>query len=101
MKKICFSALALLAAIVGFTGLAIARPLTAGLLPDLRTVVPQHLGIMNEHQRDILRFSNGVANTGDGDWRMRPEFTLADPTQSQKAIQEILDANGNVVAKKE
>lgn len=68
-----------------------------GLLPDLRTVVPLHLQIVNEHQREILRFSNGVANTGAGDWRMRPEFPLADISEPQKAIQEILDVDRNVV----
>jgi len=66
----------------------------SGLLPDLQTVVPQHLQIVNEHQREVLRFSNGVANTGAGDWRMRPEFPLADTNQPQRAIQEILDING-------
>lgn len=68
-----------------------------GLYPDLRTVVPQHLQIVNKGAREILRFSNGIANTGDGPWRMRPEFPISDSFQTQNAIQEILDANGNVV----
>jgi hypothetical protein len=67
-----------------------------GLLPDLRTIVPLHLQIVNAHQRDILRFSNGIANTGPGHWRMRPRFPVSG-TGTQDAIQEILDANGNVV----
>jgi hypothetical protein len=67
------------------------------LLPDLRTVVPQHLQLMNKQQREILRFSNGVANTGDGPWQMRPEFPATDPTQPQKAIQQILGSDGSVV----
>lgn len=77
-----------------------ARQSKTGLLPDLRTVVPQHLQVVNEHQREILRFSNGIANTGSGDWRMRPELPLADPLKPQKAIQEILDAAGGVVEEK-
>lgn len=52
-----------------------------GLLPDLRTVVPQHLQLVNDHQREVLRFSNAIANTGDGPWRMRPKFPLADQSQ--------------------
>ena len=68
------------------------------LNPDLQTVVPKHLNLVNEHQTEVLRFSNGIANTGAGDWRMRPEFPLADETQVQRAIQELLDAEGNVVS---
>lgn len=30
---------------------AVAAAPSVGLLPDLQTVVPQHLGIVNEHQR--------------------------------------------------
>ena len=66
----------------------------SGLYPDLRTVVPTHLQIVNQQQRDILRFSNGIANTGDGPWALRPE-TQGDVTN---AIQEIRDADGNVVS---
>lgn len=68
------------------------------LLPDMRTVVPQHVQVVNEHQRELIRFSNGVANTGAGDWRMRPEFPLDESTGTQDAIQELLDAAGNVAA---
>lgn len=64
---------------------------TAGLeanLPDLRTVVPRHLQVVNEHQRELLRFSNGIANTGNGPWALRPKHTLGlQPTTT--AIQEI------------
>lgn len=69
-------------------------------LPDLRTVVPLHLQIVNKQQREILRFSNGVANTGTGPWRMRPRFPAGSTSQTQDAIQEILDAHGNVVEEK-
>jgi hypothetical protein len=76
-------------------GAASAAPRTAGLLPDIRTVVPAHLQIVNSQQRDILRFSNGIANTGAGDWRMRPQILSS--ANIQNAVQEILDANRNVV----
>jgi hypothetical protein len=60
--------------------------------PDLRTVVPAHLNLVNEHQRDLLRFSNGIANTGGGPWAMRPENELGSaPTTT--AIQEIRSSN--------
>jgi hypothetical protein len=64
-----------------------------GLYPDIQTVVPRHLQLVNSQQREILRFSNGIANTGDGPWALRPEH-VGDVTN---AIQEIRDANGNVV----
>ena len=34
--------------------------------PDLRTVVPDHLNFVNQQQKEFLRFSNGIANTGPG-----------------------------------
>ena len=60
--------------------------------PDLRTVVPTHLNLVNEHQRDLLRFSNGIANTGGGPWAMRPENELGS-TPTTTAIQEIRSSN--------
>ena len=71
-----------------------------GLLPDIRTVVPQHIQLVNDHQRDVLRFSNGIANSGEGPWRMRPAFPLSGTSGTQDALQEILDANGNIVQEK-
>jgi hypothetical protein len=59
------------------------------LYPDMRTVVPQHLNLVNEHQRDLLRFSNGIANTGGGPWAMRPDPPLDQATDTTTAIQEI------------
>jgi hypothetical protein len=59
------------------------------LYPDMRTVVPQHLNLVNEHQRDLLRFSNGIANTGGGPWAMRPDPPLDQATDVTTAIQEI------------
>jgi hypothetical protein len=53
------------------------------------------------NKRELLRFSNGIANLGDGPWRMRPEFPdNLDPSQTQGAIQELLDStdsSGSVV----
>jgi hypothetical protein len=64
---------------------------TTGLeanLPDLRTVVPRQVQLVNAQQRDILRFSNGIANTGPGPWALRPKHTLGlQPTTT--AIQEV------------
>src|SRR5687768_395313 len=37
--------------------LSSALPASA-LIPDLQTVVPQHLQVVRAHQRDLLRFSN-------------------------------------------
>jgi len=81
-----------LAGLVALPGLA-AKPSGGGLYPDLQTVVPLHLSMMNQQQRDILRFSNGIANTGDGPWALRPDFQ---PTVTN-AIQEIRNASGSVV----
>jgi hypothetical protein len=49
---------------------------TTGLVPDMRTVVPQHVQLVNAGQQEILRFSNGIANTGVGGWALRPEPAL-------------------------
>ena len=77
--------------------IAAARPsVGAGLLPDMRTVVPAHLNLVNEHQRDLLRFSNGVANTGSGPWALRPEpsieYAKANNLSEVSAVQEIRDS---------
>jgi len=71
-----------------------------GLLPNLQTVVPKHLGIQNKHQRELLRFTNGIANRGAGPWRMRPEPPPGTDTLVTTAVQEILDANGQIVCEK-
>jgi hypothetical protein len=65
----------------------------AGLLPDLRTVVPAHLQLVNEHQQETLRFSNGIANTGPGPWALRPDPPLSDAVDTVSAVQEIRDSN--------
>jgi hypothetical protein len=76
------------------TGVAGGAQTSAALYPDLQTVVPRHLGIQNQQQHDYLRFSNGIANTGDGPWALRPEHVGG----VTNAIQEIRDADGNVVS---
>jgi hypothetical protein len=65
---------------------------TGGLLPDLRTVVPTHLQLVNEHQQETLRFSNGIANTGAGPWALRPEPPLEQAVDTTTAVQEIRDS---------
>ncbi len=64
-----------------------------GLLPDMRTVVPQHVQLVNSQQREILRFSNGIANTGPGPWALRPDPPLSSATTTVSAIQEIRTNN--------
>ncbi len=70
---------------------------TTGLLPDLRTVVPQHLQIVMRHGRETLRFSNGIANTGAGPLHLRPERPVDGTNGTQNAIQDVFDGAGNVV----
>lgn len=87
------------AALTGVLLLAFQGAPSAGtaLLPDLQTVVPKHLQIQNERQREMLRFSNGIANRGAGDWRVRPLNQPVDETEVTVAVQEILDEQGAVV----
>jgi hypothetical protein len=66
---------------------------SGGLLPDLRTVVPAHLNLVNEHQTDALRFANGIANTGAGPWALRPDPPLELATSTVTAIQEFRDSS--------
>ena len=87
-------AVAALAPLGAMTATAGNKPGGQGLLPDMRTVVPLQLGIQNQQQKEILRFSNGIANTGAGHWAMRPQNIGSTTT----AIQEIRDASGVVVS---
>jgi lysyl oxidase len=82
-------ALAIVAAALAGQGGGGGTTAPTTLYPDLRTVVPQHLNLVNEHQRDLLRFSNGIANTGGGPWAMRPDPPLDQATDFTTAIQEI------------
>jgi hypothetical protein len=86
----------LIAAVLGTALIPESQAQVVPLLPDLQTVVPLQLQVVNKQQREILRFSNGVANTGDGPWQMRPEFPATDPTQPQKAIQQIVGSDGSI-----
>jgi hypothetical protein len=67
----------------------------AGLLPDLRAAVPHHFTVQNTQQHEFLRFSNLVANTGQGDLRLRPEHNAA--TGITTGFQEVFDSSGNLV----
>ena len=64
------------------------KPVNTALYPDLRTVVPAHLNLVNQQQQDILRFSNGIANTGAGPWAVRPDPPPAEATTVTAAVQE-------------
>jgi hypothetical protein len=86
---------ALLGAVVLAAGVVVLTGQAAGtatpsqsLYPDLRTAVPQHVQLVNQQQRETLRFSNSIANTGGGPWALRPQHELGSaPTTT--AIQEI------------
>ena len=67
-----------------------------GLLPELQAIVPTHLQMHNQQQQDILRFTNGIANIGPGHWQNAPVFP-ENPDDDVLAIQQILDADGNIV----
>jgi len=64
-----------------------------GPLPDLQTVVPLQLQLVNQQQREVLRFSNGIANTGVGPLAMRPDPPVAEATTTTTAVQEIRSTN--------
>jgi hypothetical protein len=96
--KLFVPAAILCAAVVGiaFTASALGRTdgggAPGGLLPDLRTVVPTHLQLVNQQQRETLRFSNGIANTGAGPWALRPEPPLSNAVDRVSAVQEFRDS---------
>ena len=66
---------------------------TSAYYPDLQTVVPHQIQLVNTQQREILRFTNGFTNLGGGPLAIRPDFQ---PTRTF-ATQEIRDPAGNVV----
>ena len=78
-----------------------AKGKVRGLYPDMRTVVPRHLQLVHSKQRDILRFSNGIANTGAGPWAIGPFFDLTVEPPVTRAIQEIRDSDGEVLLEHE
>jgi hypothetical protein len=75
-----------------------AQSSAPGLLPDIQTIVPKSVQIVNAHQKELLRFSNGIVNTGAGHFRLRPKLIDSGAGIEQHAIQEILDADGDIVA---
>src|SRR5688500_11180435 len=63
------------------TGMAGPTLVAGGQYPDLRAANPHHFTVQNTQQREFLRFSNMVANTGQGDLILRPEHdTVANVT---------------------
>jgi len=89
----------ILVVLLGAVGVAVAvnspsaaRPNPA-YFPDLRTVVPLHLNLVNQGQNEYLRFSNGIANTGPGPWALRAEHDLTSPELTTTAYQEIRTSN--------
>lgn len=97
-KKFSFCIILFLGITISFSfGMVSAAKTTTGFYPDLRTVVPDHLQIQNDHQHEFLRFSNAIANTGDGPWQMKPVFPLGSDLATQDAIQQIVDDDGNVI----
>ncbi len=69
----------------------------AGLLPELQTVVPQDVRLVRSGGREIIRFTNAIANTGRGPLHVIPRFPEPGSGGTQDAIQQIFDANGNVL----
>jgi hypothetical protein len=66
-----------------------------GLFPDLRAAVPGQFTVQNDHQREYLRFSNLIGNTGAGALRLRPEH---DPVSGiTTGYQEVFDVFGTMV----
>lgn len=88
----------------------------ADWLPDMRAVAPMHLQIQNEHQREMLRFSNCIANTGANHLQVRrgqpldpavpADQRLIDyavslglsPTEVAVTSQELLNSEGQLAA---
>ena len=91
-----------------------AGTIDAGWLPDIQAVTPEKLTIQREHQRDMLRFSNSIANTGENNWQVRRGVQLSEETNpelmdyarslgldtSELAVtaQELLNEDGSIAA---
>jgi hypothetical protein len=82
-----------------------ASETNGGLLPDLRAVLPIELTACKKGKRELLWFSAGVANTGEGFFQMeggKPyKGAVADRSieNPYEAAQEIFDKNGKQVRK--
>jgi hypothetical protein len=76
-----------------------------GLLPDLRAVLPIEMTACKKGKRELMWFSAGVANTGEGFFQMeggKPfKGQVADRAieNPYEAVQEIFDKNGKQVRK--
>lgn len=74
-------------------------------IPDLRAVVPDHIGIQNQKivnedgtvNQEWLRFSNGIADTGLGDWRMVPLGPATPDALAQDTRQHFINSDGDCV----
>jgi Lysyl oxidase len=77
------------------SGMAGSTLVEGGQYPDLRAANPHHFTVQNNQQREFLRFSNMVANTGPGDLILRPEHDTV--SNIKTGYQEIEDAAGNVI----
>ena len=90
--------LSILTVVVGAAALAvgmtIARADGTPLKPNFVSAVPHHFTVQNSQQHEFLRFSNGIANVGDGPFQIRPEVQSDGKTHG---IQQLLDATGAVV----
>jgi hypothetical protein len=75
-----------------------------GLLSDIIEEIPKHLSVQNTRQREFLRFSATHWNFGDGALQVRgggqesPCVIDGVPTICTFAMQEMFDANGQIVA---
>ena len=79
-------------------------------LPDLREVVPYHLDLYNGQKKDeksggnlgntvqVLRFSSGIANTGDGPLELDPQFSGSLIVDANQNIYDEVTNAGNLVA---
>ena len=82
-----------------------------GLLPEMRAIVPVDLTLCRKDQQDLLWFSAGIANVGDGPLQIRPgNRTTRRPendawierdqlTDLREAVQWILSPDGQVAQK--
>lgn len=88
-----------------------SEAIEANWLPDIRATALTHLQIQNSQQREMLRFSNAIANTGANDWQVRRGTLISDPDQivyaqslgldpSELATtgQELLNSQGQIAA---
>lgn len=76
-----------------------AGTIQARWLPDIRAVAPDKLNIQRQQQRDMLRFSNAIANTGANNWQVRRGVELSLTTDAELiAYAESLGLNSSELA---